>query len=69
MEKKEETKQRLSRENLREALKIFEFVRPYRRQFVFGLVLLFFCQQHIYGISDRSSDKCSMWPRAWSGQF
>ncbi len=42
MEKKEETKQRLSRENLREALKIFEFVRPYRRQFVFGLVLLFF---------------------------
>ena len=42
MEKKEETKPRLSRENLREALKIFEFVRPYRRQFVFGLVLLFF---------------------------
>jgi len=38
---KEETKPRLSRESLREALKIFEFVRPYRFQFVFGLVLLF----------------------------
>ncbi len=41
MEKKEETKPRLSRENLQEALKIFEFVRPYRWQFIFGLVLLF----------------------------
>lgn len=42
MEKKEETKPKLSRESLREALKIFEFVRPYRWQFIFGLVLLFF---------------------------
>ena len=41
MEKKEETKPRLSRENLQEALKIFEFVRPYRWQFIFGLILLF----------------------------
>jgi len=38
---KEEAKPKLSRESLREALKIFEFVRPYRFQFVFGLVLLF----------------------------
>lgn len=37
----EETKPRLSRENLREALKIFEFVRPYRWQFIGGLILLF----------------------------
>ena len=37
----EETKPRLSRENLREALKIFEFVRPYRWQFISGLILLF----------------------------
>lgn len=37
----EQTKPRLSRENLREALKIFEFVRPYRWQFIGGLVLLF----------------------------
>ncbi|MEQ1747420.1 MAG: ABC transporter transmembrane domain-containing protein [Saprospiraceae bacterium] len=38
---KDESKPRLSKESLREALKIFEFVRPYRYQFVFGLVLLF----------------------------
>ncbi len=37
----EKTKPRLSRESLREALKIFEFVRPYRWQFIGGLVLLF----------------------------
>ena len=41
MEKNEETKPRLSRESLREALKIFAFVRPYRWQFIFGLALLF----------------------------
>ncbi len=38
---KEEPKPRLSRESLREALLIFEFIRPYRYQFAFGLVLLF----------------------------
>jgi ABC-type multidrug transport system fused ATPase/permease subunit len=38
---KEEAKPRLSRESLREALKIFEFVYPYRFQFAFGLILLF----------------------------
>ncbi|MCC6460338.1 MAG: ABC transporter ATP-binding protein, partial [Saprospiraceae bacterium] len=42
MEKKEEPKPKLSRESLREALKIFAFVRPYRGKFIFGLVLLFF---------------------------
>jgi ATP-binding cassette, subfamily B, bacterial len=31
----------MTREGLKEALKIFEFIRPYRVQFVFGLVLLF----------------------------
>ncbi len=36
-----ETKARLSRESLREALKIFEYVRPYQAQFIWGLVLLF----------------------------
>lgn len=41
MEKKEENKPRISRESLREALKIFAFVRPYRWHFIFGLVLLF----------------------------
>ena len=41
MQNKEETKPKLTRESLREALKIFEFVRPYRWQFIFGLVLLF----------------------------
>ncbi|MBK6931228.1 MAG: ATP-binding cassette domain-containing protein [Saprospirales bacterium] len=38
---KDNTKPKLSRESLREALKILEFVRPYRWQFVFGLLLLF----------------------------
>ncbi len=32
---------KLSRESLREALKIFEYFRPYRWKFIFGLVLLF----------------------------
>jgi len=38
---KEEAKPRLSKESLREALKIFQFIRPYRFQFAAGLVLLF----------------------------
>ncbi|TNE59899.1 MAG: ATP-binding cassette domain-containing protein [Bacteroidetes bacterium] len=38
----ESNKPRLTKEGLKEALKIFEFVRPYRWQFIFGLVLLFF---------------------------
>lgn len=38
---KEESRTKLSRQNLREALKIFEFLRPYRWQFITGLVLLF----------------------------
>lgn len=41
MEQKDETRPKLSRETLREALKIFSFVRPYRWQFTFGLLLLF----------------------------
>lgn len=41
MENKEEQKPKLTRESLFEALKIFEFVRPYRWQFIVGLVLLF----------------------------
>jgi len=32
---------KLSRESLREAFKIFEFIRPYRLQFIIGLILLF----------------------------
>ncbi|MDX1911640.1 MAG: ABC transporter transmembrane domain-containing protein [Saprospiraceae bacterium] len=32
---------KLSRESLREALKIYEYIRPYRFQFFFGLALLF----------------------------
>ena len=32
---------KLSRKKLQESLKIFEFIRPYRWQFIFGLVLLF----------------------------
>ncbi len=38
---KEESRQKISRQNLREAVKIFEFLRPYRWQFITGLVLLF----------------------------
>lgn len=41
MENREEAKPRLSRESLREALKILAFVRPYRWEFAFGLLLLF----------------------------
>jgi ATP-binding cassette, subfamily B, bacterial len=41
MEEKEQTRPKLSRESLREAIKIFEYIRPYRGQFVFGLFLLF----------------------------
>ena len=41
MEEKEPARPKLSRESLREALKIFEYIRPYRGQFIFGLVLLF----------------------------
>lgn len=37
----ENNRPKLSRESLREALKIFEYIRPYRAQFIFGLVLLF----------------------------
>jgi ABC-type multidrug transport system fused ATPase/permease subunit len=32
---------KLTRESLREALKIFVYIRPYRVQFIFGLILLF----------------------------
>ena len=38
---KETTKAKVSRESFREALKIFEYVRPYRAQFIWGLILLF----------------------------
>ena len=42
MQKEEEkTRPKLTRESLREALKIFVYIRPYRAQFIFGLVLLF----------------------------
>lgn len=39
--KEEEQKPKLNKETLREALKVFEFVRPYRWQFIVGLILLF----------------------------
>jgi ATP-binding cassette, subfamily B, bacterial len=38
---KEEKKLTVSRESLKEALKIFEFISPYKWQFIFGLILLF----------------------------
>ena len=41
MEKNETVRPKLTRESLREALKIFEYIRPYRWQFIFGLALLF----------------------------
>jgi ABC-type multidrug transport system fused ATPase/permease subunit len=41
MENNQPTRPRISRKSLMEALKIFEFVRPYRWQFIFGLILLF----------------------------
>ncbi len=41
MDQQESSRPKISRESLREALKIFAFVKPYRWQFVAGLVLLF----------------------------
>ncbi len=41
MKKKEEQKPRLSKEGLAAALKIFEYVKPYRSHFIIGLILLF----------------------------
>ncbi|MBK7940103.1 MAG: ATP-binding cassette domain-containing protein [Lewinellaceae bacterium] len=41
MDNTETARPRLSRESLREALKIFEYIRPYRWQFAAGLFLLF----------------------------
>lgn len=41
MEKNESARPKLTRESLREAVKIFEYIRPYKWQFIFGLVLLF----------------------------
>ena len=41
MEKNESARPKLTRESLREALKIFEYIRPYKWQFIFGLILLF----------------------------
>jgi ABC-type multidrug transport system fused ATPase/permease subunit len=41
MENSQADRPKLSRKSLSSALKIFEFVRPYRWQFIIGLVLLF----------------------------
>jgi ATP-binding cassette, subfamily B, bacterial len=41
MEDKNTKSSKLSRESVKEALRIFQFVRPYRWQFVTGLILLF----------------------------
>jgi ABC-type multidrug transport system fused ATPase/permease subunit len=41
MENDNGSRQRVSQERLREALQIFAFVRPYRTQFVVGMILLF----------------------------
>ncbi len=41
MQQKEESSPKISRQSLREAFKIFEFLKPYRWQFIAGLVLLF----------------------------
>lgn len=41
MEQKSEARPKLTREGLREALKIYQYIRPYRFHFFFGLVLLF----------------------------
>jgi len=41
MQNDESPRPKVSRESFREALKIFEYFRPYRWQFTFGLVLLF----------------------------
>lgn len=40
-EEQEEQKKRPSKEQFREAIKIFKYVRPYRFQFIIGMVLLF----------------------------
>ena len=40
-QQEEEAPQKFSRERFREALKIYEFIRPYRWSLIFGLVLLF----------------------------
>lgn len=39
--KTEIARPKVTRESLREALEIFQFIRPYRWKFIFGLVLLF----------------------------
>jgi ATP-binding cassette subfamily B protein len=41
MKKKEDQKPRLSKEGLAAAIKIFEYVKPYRSPFIIGLILLF----------------------------
>jgi ABC-type multidrug transport system fused ATPase/permease subunit len=41
MSNKDEEKKSLSMDSLREAIKIFEFIRPYKTHFIIGLVLLF----------------------------
>jgi ATP-binding cassette, subfamily B, bacterial len=41
MQEDKQPRPKVTRESLREAIKIFEYVRPYRLQFIFGLVLLF----------------------------
>jgi ABC-type multidrug transport system fused ATPase/permease subunit len=41
MDSNQPSRPKLSRESLREAVKIYAFIRPYRFQFFFGLVLLF----------------------------
>ena len=41
MKKNESARPKLTRESLREAIKIFEYIRPYKVQFIFGLFLLF----------------------------
>ena len=37
----EDKKRKMNRESIREAMKIFEFVRPYRWSLILGLILLF----------------------------
>ncbi|WP_306641863.1 ABC transporter ATP-binding protein [Sanyastnella coralliicola] len=39
-EKKEEKKKRLSKASLKQAMRIFKYVKPYRWQFAFGIVLI-----------------------------
>jgi ATP-binding cassette, subfamily B, bacterial len=41
MQAKDNPRPKMTREGLKEALKIFVFIRPYRLQFIIGLVLLF----------------------------